>query len=155
MIKFFESVSKWKKVIDQKVEILSMDGWLHSVVLQLSWPPKLAKMGLKFHFFFLFCFQGALGRSELIYNLELYPYLTDTTASSTLEGGFEPYPDDHLNDGNRAIGPRSSAAVQLFCVSLKLRQGYGSAFRWLAQFLEQSQENKGWLICKCQLIPIR
>ena len=30
----------------------------------------------------------------------------------------------------------SRSPVQLFCISLKFRQGYGTAFSWLAQFLE-------------------
>ena len=36
--------------------------------------------GFKFHFLknFHFCFQGALERSQMIYNLGLYPYLSDT-----------------------------------------------------------------------------
>ena len=32
--------------------------------------------------------------------------------------------------------PTSRSPVQLFCISLKFRQGYGTAFSWLAQFLE-------------------
>ena len=63
MIKFFESVSKWKKVIDQKVEILSMDGWLgHSyctyyIVLLAA---KIGKNGAQISLFLSFLFLGSI-----------------------------------------------------------------------------------------------
>ena len=84
-------------------------------------------------------------RSQLIYNLGLYPYLSDTPKLDHL--GVVDNVDKPVQVGGSAAaattaaGRRSTTStsrspVQLFCISLKFRQGYGTAFSWLAQFLE-------------------
>ena len=81
----------------------------------------------------------------MIYNLGLYPYLSDTPKLDHL--GVVDNVDKPVQVGGSAAattaaGRRSTTStssrspVQLFCISLKFRQGYGTAFSWLAQFLE-------------------
>ena len=59
MIKFFESVSKWKKVIDQKVEILSMDGCIPTTATALL-AAKIGKNGAQISLFLSFLFLGSI-----------------------------------------------------------------------------------------------
>ncbi len=80
-----------------------------------------------------------MGRSDLIYRLGLYDRLAPLVEQedNACGGAQERY---HCHGGRQEnagkIEEEQQQPVQLFCVSLRCRQGYGSAFRWLAQFLE-------------------
>ncbi len=82
---------------------------------------------------FNFTLQESLGRADLIYRLGLYNVLTPLVDQDNAGDHWQGQGLEQEDFGGAKL---QHQPVQLFCVSLRCRQGYGSAFRWLSQFLE-------------------